>query len=84
MLLIIGKTNCIYCEAAEQLAISNDIEYQYVKMTDLSQEQIVNLEKSAGAPFRSMPQIFLVDVDLGIHTYVGGFAEFKTRLKAMV
>ncbi|GAA0294437.1 GrxA family glutaredoxin [Psychrosphaera haliotis] len=78
--VIFGRPGCPYCvrakEVADQLKESrDDFNYRYV---DIQAEGIskADLEKSAGKPVETVPQIF---VD---QTHIGGFTEFEAYSKA--
>ncbi len=80
--VIFGRPGCPYCvrakEVADQLKESrDDFNYRYV---DIQAEGIskADLEKSAGKPVETVPQIF---VD---QTHIGGFTEFEAYAKANV
>ena len=77
--VIFGRPGCPYCvrakEVADQLKESrDDFNYRYV---DIQAEGIskADLEKSAGKPVETVPQIF---VD---QTHIGGFTEFEAYAK---
>lgn len=68
-LKIYGTPYCPYCVRAKHLAQSlkesrNDFDYTYI---DLEQEGLTmeDLEKMAGTPVRTVPQIFLDDRHIG-------------------
>lgn len=78
--VIFGRPGCPYCvrakEVADQLTESrDDFKYRYV---DIQAEGIskADLEKSAGKPVETVPQIF-IDQD-----HIGGFTEFEAYAKA--
>lgn len=78
--VIFGRPGCPYCvrakEVADQLKESrDDFNYRYV---DIQAEGIskADLEKSAGKPVETVPQIF---VD---QAHIGGFTEFEAYAKA--
>ena len=78
--VIFGREGCPFCvrakDVAEQLANDrDDFKYRYI---DIIKEGISkeDLEKSAGKPVETVPQIF---VD---QTHIGGFTEFEAYSKA--
>ncbi|QTH63409.1 GrxA family glutaredoxin [Psychrosphaera ytuae] len=78
--VIFGRPGCPYCvrakEVADQLTESrDDFKYRYV---DIQAEGIskADLEKSAGKPVETVPQIF-IDQE-----HIGGFTEFEAYAKA--
>ena len=75
--IIYGTPGCTYCTQAKKLAESNGIEVEYKTIgQDIQKEQ---LEEIIGLTIKTAPQIF-INSD-GFTEYVGGFAEFKTKLK---
>ena len=77
--VIFGREGCPFCvrakDVAEQLSSErDDFKFRYV---DIIKEGIskVDLEKSAGKPCPTVPQIF-IDQD-----HIGGFTEFEAYAK---
>ncbi len=77
--VIFGRPACPYCvrakEVAEQLSADNeDFKYRYI---DIQAEGITkaDLEKSAGKPVETVPQIFIDQA------HIGGFTEFEAYAK---
>ncbi|CAH9063599.1 Glutaredoxin 1 [Pseudoalteromonas holothuriae] len=77
--VIFGREGCPYCvrakEVAERLtAQRDDFNFRYV---DIIKEGVSkeDLEKSAGKPCPTVPQIF-IDQD-----HIGGFTEFEAHAK---
>ncbi|WMN59494.1 GrxA family glutaredoxin [Pseudoalteromonas xiamenensis] len=77
--VIFGREGCPYCVRAKELAerLKNerdDFNYRYV---DIIAEGVskADLEKSAGKPCPTVPQIF-VDQD-----HIGGFTDFEAYAK---
>ena len=68
MITIYGKTQCPYCDMAEQLCESKGVEYEYKQLgTDFGREEM--LETFPGA--RTFPQIILNNEK------IGGYQELK-------
>jgi glutaredoxin len=71
MIVIYGKINCAFCEAAKQLLDSKNIPYIYKQLgEDFTREEI--LEKAPGA--KQFPQIFADGIN------IGGFNELRQKL----
>ena len=77
--VIFGRKGCPFCvrakDVAEQLANEHDdFKFRYV---DIIEEGIskVDLEKSAGKPCPTVPQIFIDQ------NHIGGFTEFEAYAK---
>lgn len=78
--VIFGRPGCPYCVRAQALADKlsgerDDFNYQYV---DIQAEGITkaDLEKSAGKPVNTVPQIFIDK------QHIGGYTEFAAWTKA--
>lgn len=78
--VIFGRSGCPYCVRAKELADKltaerDDFNYRYV---DIQAEGITkaDLEKTAGKPVNTVPQIFLDQ------QHVGGYTEFSAWAKA--
>ncbi|AOT09266.1 GrxA family glutaredoxin [Pseudoalteromonas luteoviolacea] len=78
--VIFGREGCPYCVRAKELATRlkderDDFNFRYI---DINKEGIskADLEKSAGKPCNTVPQIF-VDQD-----HIGGFDDFEAYAKA--
>jgi len=72
--VIFGRPGCPYCVRAKELADKlsaerDDFSYQYV---DIQAEGITkaDLEKSAGKPVTTVPQIFIDE------QHIGGYTDF--------
>lgn len=79
LLVIFGRPGCPFCVRAKDLAETisqkhDDFSYRYV---DINAEGITkaDLEKSAGKPVNTVPQIFLDE------QHIGGFTEFDAYAK---
>ncbi|KJY96039.1 GrxA family glutaredoxin [Pseudoalteromonas ruthenica] len=77
--VIFGREGCPFCvrakDVAEQLMQSrDDFKYRYI---DIVKEGIskADLEKSAGKPCETVPQIFIDQA------HIGGFTEFEAYAK---
>ncbi|OHU86775.1 MULTISPECIES: GrxA family glutaredoxin [Pseudoalteromonas] len=77
--VIFGREGCPYCvrakEVAERLSAQReDFKYRYV---DIIKEGVskADLEKSAGKPCPTVPQIFIDE------NHIGGFTEFEAYAK---
>jgi glutaredoxin len=77
--LIIGSPSCGYCNNAKQLLESKGKSYNYVMMNELTSSEVTQYEATAGAPFRTVPQIFEIDGD--DLKYVGGFSELAQSFR---
>lgn len=75
---IYGTQMCGYCTQAKQLLESKNIPYNYVDLTELSQDEKNNLMAVAGTVFRTVPQIF--SVENNELQYVGGFTDLKNKV----
>lgn len=78
--VIFGREGCPFCVRAKELAERlkterNDFNYRYV---DIIKEGVskADLEKSAGKPCPTVPQIFLDQ------SHIGGFTDFEAYAKA--
>ncbi|WP_312241250.1 GrxA family glutaredoxin [Pantoea sp.] len=78
--VIFGRSSCPYCVRAKELAEKltaerDDFDYRYV---DIQAEGITkaDLEKTAGKPVSTVPQIFLDQ------QHVGGYTDFAAWTKA--
>ena len=78
--VIFGRSGCPYCVRAKELADKltaerDDFNYRYV---DIQAEGITkaDLEKTAGKPVNTVPQIFLDQ------QHIGGYTEFAAWTKA--
>jgi len=77
--VIFGRSGCPYCVRAKELADKlsaerDDFSYQYV---DIQAEGITkaDLEKSAGKPVTTVPQIFIDE------QHIGGYTDFAAWTK---
>ena len=77
--VIFGRDGCPYCVRAKELATKlteerDDFSFKYV---DIIKEGIskADLEKSAGVPVETVPQIFLGQ------KHIGGFTDFEAYAK---
>ncbi|WP_105167723.1 GrxA family glutaredoxin [Pseudoalteromonas sp. T1lg23B] len=77
--VIFGREGCPYCvrakEVAERLSVQrDDFKFRYV---DIIKEGVskADLEKSAGKPCPTVPQIFIDE------NHIGGFTEFEAYAK---
>ncbi|TMP79302.1 glutaredoxin [Pseudoalteromonas phenolica] len=77
--VIFGREGCPFCVRAKELAERlkterDDFNYRYV---DIIKEGVskADLEKSAGKPCPTVPQIFLDQ------SHIGGFTDFKAYAK---
>ena len=77
--VIFGRPGCPYCVRAKELADKlsaerDDFSYQYV---DIQAEGITkaDLEKSAGKPVSTVPQIFVDE------QHIGGYTDFEAWTK---
>ncbi|MCF2856356.1 GrxA family glutaredoxin [Pseudoalteromonas sp. SMS1] len=77
--VIFGREGCPYCVRAKDLATRlkesrDDFNFRYV---DINKEGVskADLEKSAGKPCNTVPQIF-IDQD-----HIGGFDDFEAYAK---
>ena len=77
--VIFGREGCPFCVSAKKLAERlkterDDFNYRYV---DIIKEGVskADLEKSAGKPCPTVPQIFLDQ------THIGGFTDFEAYAK---
>lgn len=77
--VIFGREGCPFCVRAKELAERlkterDDFNYRYV---DIIKEGVskADLEKSAGKPCPTVPQIFLDQ------THIGGFTDFEAYAK---
>ena len=80
MVIIYGKSNCVFCEEAKQLCIDYRLEYEYKNVTQIEYlEEFV--EKFPGA--KTVPQIIWYDKVIGtyenfateIENTIGGYGE---------
>lgn len=78
--VIFGRPGCPYCVRAKELADKlsaerDDFSYQYV---DIQAEGITkaDLEKSAGKPVSTVPQIFVDE------QHIGGYTDFAAWTQA--
>jgi glutaredoxin 1 len=78
--VIFGREGCPFCVRAKELAERlkterEDFNYRYV---DIIKEGVskADLEKSAGKPCPTVPQIFLDQ------SHIGGFTDFEAYAKA--
>ena len=80
MVIIYGKSNCIYCEKAKKLCIDYKLDYEYRNVAHLEYlEEFV--EKFPGA--KTVPQIIWYDKVIGtyenfateIENTIGGYGE---------
>jgi len=71
MILIYGKTQCPYCDAAKALCEQKGLEYEYKQLgEDFDKEEM--METFPGA--RTFPQIIVFGEK------IGGFTELKEKL----
>lgn len=80
MVIIYGKSNCIYCEKAKKLCIDYKLDYEYRNVAQIEYlEEFV--EKFPGA--KTVPQIIWYDKVIGtyenfateIENTIGGYGE---------
>ena len=80
MVIIYGKSNCVFCEKAKQLCIDYRLEYEYKNVTQIEYlEEFV--EEFPGA--KTVPQIIWYDKVIGtyenfateIENTIGGYGE---------
>jgi glutaredoxin len=64
---------------AKKLLEEKEIEYTYRDLGEVNTADVNALQKIAGAPFRTVPQIFKYKVGGGLD-YIGGFTELKASL----
>jgi glutaredoxin len=77
--VVIGTPVCGYCRQAKAVLENNDLEYEYVDLTNVSQKEQDRLQDIAKTVFRTVPQIFVVEC--GQWHYVGGYTELAESLK---
>ena len=77
--LIIGKEACSYCEKAKSLLRDLELQYDYKDIFAISVQEREYLEDIAGAPFKTVPQIFIYQIGGGI-AHVGGYNELIASL----
>ena len=77
--VIFGRPGCPFCVRAKEVAekLSTDREDFKFKYVDIQAEGIskADLEKSAGKPVETVPQIFIDQA------HIGGFTEFEAYAK---
>jgi len=78
--VIFGRQGCPYCVRAKDLAerLSNerdDFSFRYVDIIESGISK-ADLEKSAGKPCNTVPQIFIDQA------HIGGFTDFEAYAKA--
>jgi len=77
--IVIGTEFCSFCNSAKQLLEQKEIVYTYKDLGELEVAEVNVLQKIAGAPFRTVPQIFKYNPGGGLD-YIGGFNELKANL----
>jgi glutaredoxin 1 len=77
--LIIGREACGYCVKAKDLLGDVGIPYDYKDIYAISVQEREYLEEIAGAPFKTVPQIFIYQIGGGI-AHVGGYNELISSL----
>ena len=76
--MIYGTAGCGFCLEAKRLLDRLDIPYRYMDITHMDEQDKVVLQDIAGIQFRTVPQIFTME--LNDMQYVGGFKELKIKV----
>jgi len=91
MHIIYGTKTCGYCHQAKSILRQNGLNFEYVDLSEVTEEEQDELMKIAGEQFRSVPQIFTKETNefwAGRHSkinwkYIGGFTELKDALNGL-
>jgi glutaredoxin 3 len=73
MWVVIGRSQCNFCDTAKALLKAKGYSYVEYSLTDLSSRWLLHLVKQAG--YTTVPQIFKPD-----GTHIGGYTELKEYL----
>jgi glutaredoxin len=79
--VIYGTLNCGYCIRAKELLESQNVEYTYVDINEISQDNKEALMEIAGQRFETVPQIFQ-RTNEGL-SYVGGYTHLEIRINGL-
>ena len=76
MYIIYGSPGCSACDSAKQLLTNKSMDFAYVDLEEVGPEEMAKLMKTAGVPFRTVPQIFHRGFGDTLE-YVGGFTQLQ-------
>lgn len=74
MYVVLGRTQCNFCDSAKALLQSTNKQYTYYTLNDPSSKWLLTLIKKAG--YTTVPQIFDNQGN-----YIGGYTELKQHLE---
>jgi|TARA_B110000908_G_scaffold29326_1_gene34568 glutaredoxin len=92
MHIIYGTKTCGYCNQAKSLLRQNGLDFTYIDLSEVTEEDQDELMRIAGKQFRSVPQIFTKEssdretwsyIEPGNRetwSYIGGFTELRDKL----
>ena len=74
MYVVLGRTQCNFCDSAKALLQSTNKQYTYYTLNDPSSKWLLTLIKKAG--YTTVPQIFDNQGN-----YIGGYTELKQHVE---
>ena len=84
MHIIYGTKTCGYCHQAKSILRQNGLNFEYVDLSEVTEEEQDKLMKIAGKKFRSVTQIFTKETsDKTNWKYIGGFTELRDILNGL-
>lgn len=72
-----GSPQCFYCNAAKDLFEHKGIDYEYINIAEKEEDKQFLL----GLGLRTVPQVFLFDVDKKEVNRVGGYEDLVKHFK---